>query len=87
VLSVYPWLVDSYALFGVGAVNVVNARAQVLDQVRQAKEASLDYYIFVRNAYFQRRAALIADQQPTNDTTPTDTLYDLYDVESTDDAR
>lgn len=84
VLSVYPWLVDSYALFGVGAVNVVNARAQILDEVRQAKEASLDYYVFVRNAYFQRRAALINDQQPTDGNAPTDDLYDLNGI---NDAR
>jgi phospholipid-binding lipoprotein MlaA len=41
--------------------DTVNARSLVLDEVRDAKRSAVDYYSFVRNAYFQRRRALIAD--------------------------
>jgi phospholipid-binding lipoprotein MlaA len=40
---------------GATAVNVVNERARLLDVVQNAKDASLDYYTFVRNAYIQHR--------------------------------
>jgi phospholipid-binding lipoprotein MlaA len=43
-------------------VDVINSRAMVLREVRQLRQASFDYYIAVRNAYSQRRAALINDQ-------------------------
>ena len=44
-----------YATIGASAVDVINQRARVLDQVAHAKEAALDFYVFVRNAYAQRR--------------------------------
>jgi ABC-type transporter lipoprotein component MlaA len=43
--------------------------------MRNAKESSLDFYVFVRNAYAQRRAALIADQSPAESTPNQDDLY------------
>jgi len=60
-LAVTPWFVDSYILVGAGVLDAVNTRSLVLNEVREAKRSSLDYYSFVRNAYFQRRRALIAD--------------------------
>jgi phospholipid-binding lipoprotein MlaA len=62
-LSIFPFFVNQFILLGVRGVDVVNARAQVLEEVRDAKSASLDYYTFVRNAYFQRRKALVNDGQ------------------------
>jgi len=47
---------------GATAVNVVNERSRLLDVVKKAKEASLDYYSFVRNAYIQYRWKQINDQ-------------------------
>jgi len=60
-LSVTPFFVDGLILFGARVVDVVQFRSTVIDQVHEAKEASVDYYSFVRDAYFQRRAALISD--------------------------
>jgi phospholipid-binding lipoprotein MlaA len=62
VFSVTPFFLSSFWWTGAGVVNIVNARAQIIDDVRQAKEASLDYYVFVRNAYVQRRDALVHDR-------------------------
>ncbi len=60
-LSVTPFFVDGLILFGARVVDVVNFRSSVIEQVQQAKEASVDYYSFVRDAYFQRRESLISD--------------------------
>jgi phospholipid-binding lipoprotein MlaA len=63
-LTITPFFVDWYYLFAARTVEVVNFRASVLDSAQQAKEASLDYYSLVRNAYLQRRASVIGDQAP-----------------------
>jgi len=81
VLSVTPLFLNSYWWTGAGIVNIVNTRAQYLDEVRNAKEASLDYYVFARNAYYQRRAALVKDQKEESGNAPTDDLYDLNVIE------
>jgi phospholipid-binding lipoprotein MlaA len=60
-LSVTPFFVDTYILIGVRAIDIVNERSLILDEVRDAKEAAIDYYSFVRDAYAQRREALIKD--------------------------
>jgi phospholipid-binding lipoprotein MlaA len=43
-------------------INIVNERSRLLDTIANAKEASLDYYAFVRNAYVQHRWRLINDR-------------------------
>ena len=83
VLSVYPWAVNSWVLLPIGAVSAVNTRAQILQEVEDAKQASLDYYIFVRNAYYQRRVALVNDQQEDQGHRPTENLYDITGIEDT----
>ena len=60
-LSVTPWFIDEYILISARVVDAVNARSLVLDEAREAKRSSVDYYSFIRNAYVQRRRALIAD--------------------------
>jgi phospholipid-binding lipoprotein MlaA len=60
--SITPFFIDGWILFGARVVDVVNTRAQFLKAVEDAKAASLDYYTFVRNAYLQRRDALIHDR-------------------------
>ncbi|GIW41402.1 MAG: hypothetical protein KatS3mg076_1979 [Candidatus Binatia bacterium] len=61
-LTIYPFFVDRFVTLGVNTVQVVNRRAELLDEVRNAKKASFDYYAFARNAYIQRRATLVADR-------------------------
>lgn len=60
-LSVTPFFVDQYILISARVVDAVNARSLVLNEVREAKRSAVDYYSFIRNAYIQRRRALIAD--------------------------
>lgn len=63
-LSVTPFFVNEYILLGAQVGDTVNERSLFLDEVEEAKEAALDYYVFVRNAYGQRRQALIQDEDP-----------------------
>jgi phospholipid-binding lipoprotein MlaA len=56
----------------------VNLRAEFLDEVRSAKQASLDYYVFARNAYLQRRNTLIEDGVVMTEKEEED-LYELED--------
>jgi len=83
VFSVTPLFLSSFWWTGAGVINVVNARAQIIDEVQQAKEASLDYYVFVRNAYYQRRVAQVNDQKEEGTNAPSDDLYDLNVIEDT----
>jgi phospholipid-binding lipoprotein MlaA len=76
-LSITPLFLSSFWWTGAGVINIVNARALVIEDVQQAREASLDYYVFVRNAYYQRRVALVNDQQEESGHPPTNDLYDI----------
>ena len=60
--SITPFFVNGYYLFAARSVDLVNTRAIYAETIEKAKESSIDYYTFVRNAYLQRRAALIRDQ-------------------------
>lgn len=82
-MSVYPFFIGDFWFYATAAtaVNFVNARAQFLEEIKNARSASLDYYTFVRNAYFQRRRALINDstEPPKEDTGYDDDLYQIED--------
>lgn len=45
------------------AIDVVQQRANLDEAIEAARDASLDYYLFVQSAYYQRREALIHDHQ------------------------
>ncbi len=75
VLSVWPFVVSTYVSTAVTTVNVVNARSLVLKQVADAKKASLDFYVFVRNAYIQRRNAMINDNKGPTGAQQNDLYY------------
>jgi phospholipid-binding lipoprotein MlaA len=48
-------------LYGVGAVDI---RAQVTEATKLVDTAALDRYLFIRNAYLQRRRYLVYDGKP-----------------------
>jgi phospholipid-binding lipoprotein MlaA len=50
--------------YGLWATRFVQARSDLLDASRILEEASLDKYVFQRDAYLQRRRNLIYDGQP-----------------------
>jgi phospholipid-binding lipoprotein MlaA len=57
---------ESQWAIGTGAtlLNVVNTRASMLEAVKSAKEASVDYYLFTQSAWFQIRQNQIYDDNP-----------------------
>jgi phospholipid-binding lipoprotein MlaA len=72
--SITPFFVSSYYLVAARTVDLVNTRAVYADAIQKAKDSSLDYYTFVRNAYLQRRASLVNDQAAATEATQED-LY------------
>jgi len=82
VTAITPFFIDGWILAGARVIDVVNTRAKFLKEVVEAKAASLDYYVFVRNAYLQRRQAEIEDrtQQLTPEGTPIYENEELYTV-------
>jgi len=64
-------------LGGAGVLYAINTRALYLDDVRAARAASLDYYVFVRNAYIQRRNALIRNEVIFEQEQLSDDLYEI----------
>lgn len=71
-LAVYPLFLGFEYTLPARTVDTINWRAQALEQIENAKEASYDYYIFIRDAYLQRREALIRDNEDASD----DLYYD-----------
>ena len=61
------WEVDTVIGVSTRTLEIVNTRAELLEAVETAKEASLDYYAFVRKAYQQRREAQISGKSTTED--------------------
>jgi phospholipid-binding lipoprotein MlaA len=69
-ITTFPplWLIDA-----------VNWRAQNLERIATNRENALDFYVFVRNAYQQRRDDLIHDFKPRPDHDEEDDLYFIED--------
>ena len=64
-------------------VGRLNSRAQLIEDIEQAKLASLDYYAFVRNAYVTTRQRAVANIDPSAE--PEDVSDDLYDLDELED--
>jgi phospholipid-binding lipoprotein MlaA len=78
-------LTPSYA----APVAWVNGRAIAVPTIDRAREASLDYYLFIRDSYLQRREAQIAEKGPMQRLSPEDRAQpgpadELYNVETFD---
>jgi phospholipid-binding lipoprotein MlaA len=74
--SVTPFFVDQFILMGARVVDAVNERSRYIKEVRDVKESAFDYYSFMRNAYFQRRKALVEDSREVQSSDNAD-LYTL----------
>ncbi len=92
ILSLYWIVAPFWVSLGYSTGEVINRRAVYAEDIDNARRAALDYYVFIRNAYSQRRQALIRDATTTETDyellSDEDDLYevdeDLYEVE--DDA-
>jgi phospholipid-binding lipoprotein MlaA len=61
--TVYPWFIPLYASFSIGVGQRLNWRSLALDQIAAEREAALDYYVAVRNAYLSYRENQVRDQK------------------------
>lgn len=66
--------VTSTLLFPLSALNLINTRAELLDETNIRDEAAVDPYTFTREAYLQRRDFLIHDGNP-----PIEGYDDIFD--------
>lgn len=71
------WFIAWWILIPPRVGEAINSRALLLKPVEEAKRASFDYYVFVRDAYLQRRNAQLNDLSPGS-TSGTETGEDLY---------
>jgi phospholipid-binding lipoprotein MlaA len=80
--AITPFFVDVFILVGARMVDIVNTRAAFLEEVSEARATSLDFYVFVRNAYLQRRRAEVEDRSERTEPerTPPYDDSDLYTV-------
>lgn len=69
---------DIYILGAARVVQTVNTRSLLLDEVDSARDASLDFYIAVRTAYFERRQRLIHGLSDTERGTDDDLYFPDY---------
>lgn len=76
----FPWGLVGFATDG------VNTRERVLEDVREAKAASLDYYVFVRNGYLQLRHQQIYEEGLPQ-WEPTEDLYEIDEDDFIDDPE
>jgi phospholipid-binding lipoprotein MlaA len=71
--TVYPWFMPIYASFSIGVGQKLNWRSLALDQIAAEREAALDYYVAVRNAFVSYRENQVRDQK--EDETDDEDLY------------
>lgn len=80
-LLIWPYFINSIFITTSYTAGVtVNTRALLLDEIATAKSGALDYYALARNAYLQRRDALIADHGEAGPQDNEDELY-YFDFE------
>ena len=72
---VYPWFVPIYVSPAIGVFDLLNRRSLVLDSIAAEREAALDYYVFVRNAYLSYRENLVRDREEDDEADDDDLYY------------
>jgi phospholipid-binding lipoprotein MlaA len=73
-----------YVTAAITAVDVVNRRSLLLEEIREEREAAFDFYVFVRNAYIQNRARRVADEA---EKAPDSEEEDLYYLDEEDEEE
>jgi phospholipid-binding lipoprotein MlaA len=82
-LTLWPYIEPNSVRNGLFAFDVVSLRASLLDSEDIMDQAAIDPYVFIRNAYLQRRKSLIANNGNASEsaasTTTGSTQYDDLD--------
>jgi len=61
--------------YGINVLDIINTRAEFLEEVAENRRTALDYYVFVRNAYLQNRAVRVEDGEAVVDEEEDDDFY------------
>jgi len=59
---VYPWFVTIYVSSSISVFRQLNRRSLAIDEIAAERQAALDYYVAVRNAYLNYRENLVNDR-------------------------
>lgn len=78
--SIWPFFVNTWVTVGVRATDAVNERSRVHEEIAEERASAFDWYVFVRDAYLQRRSAQVRDERLEPRGT-TDSQYYLPDDE------
>jgi len=79
VTRVWPFFVDTWVPVVTTGFQYLNLRSLYLERIRDSRTQSVDFYVFVRDAYLQRRQSLIDDRiGNTDDRVPSASDNDLY---------
>ena len=73
-------LTRPYGIY-ISGTRLLNLRAQNIDTIRDARQASLDYYVAVRNAYIQYRRARVQGIDAAEERRDEEDLYELEEFE------
>lgn len=73
--TIYPYIPDHNLRLGLLALDLVNLRVNLLSTDKM-REQAFDPYIFVRNAYLQRRANFVSRNAPQQQKDTQDTYVD-----------
>lgn len=77
-LSPFRWIPGPVT--GTGILKAVNSRALADEEIQQAREIALDFYVFQREAFLKSRAAAIANDEPEAAVEAGGSLDGLYDL-------
>lgn len=69
---------EAHIYYGKVGVNYLNLRANLVDVLEDLEKSSIDYYAATRSAYYQRRDALVKDQNPDDAASPAIPDYEDY---------
>jgi phospholipid-binding lipoprotein MlaA len=72
---VYPYFVPFWVSPAISTTNLLNWRSLKLDEIEAEREAALDYYVAIRNAYVSYRENQVRDSE--EDELDSDDLYYL----------
>jgi len=78
-MSVYPWIKGFWWRWGLYTGSLLNQRAQLLKYEGVLNQASLDPYVFMRDAYLQRRAYQISQVNNSKNPYNGDQMKKYYD--------
>jgi phospholipid-binding lipoprotein MlaA len=72
---VYPYFAPFLISTSIGGGDVVNRRSLLIEEIRESRAESIDFYAFQRSAYLQYRENLINDREDDDEETDEDLYY------------